>query len=163
MTKNLILCKIHDMSDRYSMIAPEITTQNIGEIGETFASNFLLRNGFRIVCSNFKVPIGRNIKGVAVSGEIDLIAIDDETLVFVEVKTRSDDSFAAPEAAVTLRKQRQIIRTAKRYKRIFHTSDILIRYDVISIVLKEKKAPKIEHLRGYFNEAKFQKRYWQDD
>jgi putative endonuclease len=151
------------MSDRYLLIAPEITPQNVGEIGETFASDFLLRSGFRIICSNFKVPIGRNIKGVSVTGEIDLIAIEDETLVFVEVKTRSTDSLIAPEAAVTLRKQRQIIRTAKRYKRIFHTSDILIRYDVISIVLKEKKAPKIEHFRGFFNEAKFQKRYWQDD
>jgi putative endonuclease len=141
----------------------ENSVRIVGEVGEDFAAKFLERRGFLIVCKNFKVPIGRNSKDVSISGEIDLVAIDEETLVFVEVKTRTSDSFATPETAVNLRKQRQIIRTAKRYRRIFHTDDVLFRYDVISIVLNEKKAPKIEHFRGFFTEEKFKKTYWHSD
>ena len=146
-----------------SIIKEKSETRKLGERGEIIATEFLLRHKFRIVCANFKVPIGRNRLGVAVTGEIDLVAIDDETLVFVEVKTRSSDSFATPETAVDLRKQRQIIRTAKRYRKIFHINNIKFRYDVISIVVRENKAPNIEHFKGFFNEEKFQKRDWQDD
>ncbi len=151
------------MENLISLLNDKNSTQKVGEIGETFAANYLSKRGLRIICANFKVPIGRNSKDVSVSGEIDLIAIDSETLVFIEVKTRTSDSFATPETAVNLRKQRQIIRTAKRYRQIFHTKEIAIRYDVISIVLNEKKAPKIEHLKGFFTEEKFKKTYWQTD
>jgi putative endonuclease len=146
-----------------SILKEKSETRKLGERGESLAAEFLLRHNYRIVCANFKVPIGRNRRGVAVTGEIDLIAIHDETLVFIEVKTRSSDSFATPETAVDLRKQRQIIRTAKRYRKIFHINNIKFRYDVISIVLRDKKAPQIEHFKAFFNEEKFQKRDWQDD
>jgi putative endonuclease len=141
----------------------ENSTQLVGNIGEDFAAKFVERIGFEIVCKNFKVAIGRNSKDVAITGEIDIVAIDEEVLVFIEVKTRSSDSFATPETAVNLRKQRQIIRTAKRYRRIFHINAIAIRYDVISIILNEKKAPKIEHFQGFFTEEKYQKAYWHTD
>ena len=146
-----------------SIIKEKSETRKLGERGEIIAAEFLLRRNFRIVCANFKVPIGRNRRGVSVTGEIDLIAIDDETLTFIEVKTRSSDSFAAPETAVDLRKQRQIIRTAKRYRKIFHINNVKFRYDVISIVLRENKAPHVEHFKAFFNEEKFSKRDWQDD
>jgi putative endonuclease len=146
-----------------SILKEKSETRKLGESGEIIATEFLVRHNFRIVCANFKVPIGRNRRGVSVTGEIDLIAIHDETLIFIEVKTRSSDSFATPETAVDLRKQRQIIRTAKRYRKIFHINNIKFRYDVISIVLRDKKAPEIEHFKSYFNEEKFQKRDWSDD
>src|SRR3954469_5122955 len=84
---------------------PASNTAEIGQTGENFAAQFLIRRGLRLVCSNFKVPIGRNIRGASVTGEIDLIALDAGELVFVEVKTRSSDEFASPLSAIDLRKQ----------------------------------------------------------
>ena len=113
--------------------------------------------------ANYKVPIGRNRLGVSVTGEIDLIALDQDILCFVEVKTRSSDAFASPLAAVDLRKQRQIIRTAKVYRKIFRLNNIKFRYDVVSIVLVENSRPKIELFKGFWNEDKFRKKFWTDE
>lgn len=112
--------------------------------------------------ANFKVPVGRNRLGVSVTGEIDLIALDEYILCFVEVKTRSSDEFASPLAAVTLRKQRQIIRTAKIYRKIFRLQAVKFRYDVVSIVLNGNARPKIELIKGFWSEDKFRKKLWTD-
>src|SRR3982750_188051 len=104
-------------------------TRLLGERGEALAAEFLQENGYRLVVSNFKVPIGRNSRGAEVTGEIDLIALDGETLCFIEVKTRTSNELYQPSAAVTLRKQRQIIRTAKVYRKIFQISRTRHRYD----------------------------------
>lgn len=141
----------------------ESTTSEIGKTGENLAANFLIRRGLRLVCSNFKVPIGRNRRGVAVSGEIDLIALDDEVICFIEVKTRSSDKFAAPLAAVDLRKQRQITRTARIYRKIFGLQNSKFRYDVVSIVLQKEKPPNIEHFKNFWTENKFRKKFWNDE
>lgn len=138
------------------------TTSKLGAKGEQIAQDYLFRRGLRFVCSNFKIPVGRNRKGVLVNGEIDLIAYEDDILCFIEVKTRSSDDFSAPISAVDLRKQRQIIRTAKRYRKTFHLENVKFRYDAIGIVLNDKKAPKIEYFRGFFDEAKFLKNEWSD-
>lgn len=138
------------------------STSEVGAKGEQLAQDYLFRRGFRFVCSNFKIPVGRNRKGVLVSGEIDLIAYEADVLCFIEVKTRSSDDFSSPLSAVDLRKQRQIIRTAKRYRKTFHLEKVKFRYDAIGIVLNDKRAPKIEYFRGFFNEAKFQKGEWLD-
>lgn len=135
----------------------------VGEFGEKAATRFLLRQDFRIVSVNFKVPVGRNSRGVAVTGEIDIIAFDADTLCFIEVKTRTSDKFVAPIAAVNLRKQRQIIRTARVYRKVFNLPNISIRYDVVSIVLNGKKSPNIELFKGFWNESKFKKKFWADD
>ena len=138
-------------------------TSVIGQKGEDLAAQFLIRRGFRLVCSNFKVPIGRNSRGVAVTGEIDLIAFDEDILCFIEVKTRSSDDFASPLAAVDLRKQRQIIRTAKVYRKVFNLHEIRFRYDAISVILREKTRPEIEIFKNFWNEAKFRKKFWNDE
>lgn len=138
------------------------TTSEVGIKGEHLAQNYLVRRGFRLVCSNFKTPVGRNRKGVLVNGEIDLIAYEEDVLCFVEVKTRTSDDFSTPISAVDLRKQRQIIRTAKRYRKIFHLENVKFRYDAVGIVLNDKKAPKIDYFRGFFDEVKFQKNDWSD-
>jgi putative endonuclease len=141
----------------------EKNTSLIGKTGEDLAAQFLVRRGFRLVCANFKVPIGRNRRGVAVTGEIDLIALDGNSLCFIEVKTRSSDEFASPLAAVDLRKQRQITRTAKIYRKIFGLQNMNFRYDVVSIVLNDKKSPKIELFKGFWTESKFRKKSWNDE
>lgn len=138
-------------------------TSLIGQRGEDLAAQFLIRRGLRLVCSNFKVPIGRNSRGVSVTGEIDLIAFDEDVLCFIEVKTRSSDEFASPLAAVNLRKQRQIIRTAKVYRKIFGLHEIHFRYDAVSVVLREKARPEIEFVKNFWNEAKFKKKLWFDE
>lgn len=141
----------------------ERSSSEVGQIGEELAAQFLLRNGYRLVTANFKTPIGRNSRDVQVTGEIDLIALEADVLCFVEVKTRTSDLFASPLAAVDLRKQRQIIRTARMYRKIFRLPKMKFRYDVISIVLGKNSKPEIEFIKNYFNETKFRKKYWADD
>jgi putative endonuclease len=141
----------------------EMNSSFIGEYGERLAAEFLQRRGFRLVLSNFKAPVGRNRLGVSVTGEIDLIALDGETICFVEVKTRSSDEFASPLAAVDLRKQRQITRTARVYRKIFNLRAAKFRYDVISIVLADKNNPRIELFKNYWTEEKFRKKFWSEE
>lgn len=151
------------MSEILKLDYEEHSSARVGQIGEDLAARFLIRRKMRLVCSNFKVPIGRNIRGAAVTGEIDLIALDEDCLCFVEVKTRSSDEFAAPLAAVDVRKQRQITRTARIYRKIFNLQNIKFRYDVVSIVLNDQDKPKIEHFKNFWTEAKFRKKSWSDE
>jgi putative endonuclease len=148
---------------------PQVTedpARVLGRRGEALAALFLEKAGWRMVAANFRIPIGRNMRGATVNAEIDLIALDPlpdgETLCFIEVKTRSSDDFAAPEEAVNLRKQRQIIRAAKKYRRIFRLNNVNFRYDVISIVLHQKSPPRIDHFKSFWTEEKFRKNHWSD-
>ena len=133
---------------------------NLGERGEALAADFLVKNGYRLVVSNFKVPVGRNSKGVQVTGEIDIIALDGETLCFIEVKTRRSDEFTPVITAVDTRKQRQITRTAKVYRRIFGIRGMEYRYDVVTVLMPKHAAPDIELTKGFWNESKFRKQTW---
>lgn len=156
------------MSDLLSIIEKNKRTEaqsknELGERGEILAANFLENVGYRIVMSNFKVPVGRNSKGVQVTGEIDIIALDGDVLCFVEVKTRSSDEFAPLIQAVDARKQRQIIRTAKIYRRHFEIRDIKHRFDVVTVLVAPRKRPVIELSKGFWNESKFRKRRWIND
>lgn len=133
---------------------------SLGERGEALAAEFLVKNGYRLVVANFKVPVGRNSKGVSVTGEIDLIALDDETLCFVEVKTRRSDEFTPVITAVNTRKQRQITRTSKVYRRIFNVREIEYRFDVVTILMPKHADPVIELIKGFWSESKFRKQTW---
>lgn len=139
------------------------TPKDVGEFGEKAAAEFLARKGYQLVMSNFKTPIGRNRKGAQVTGEIDLIALEKTTLCFIEVKTRSSDELVLPISAVDVRKQRQITRTARGYRKTFGLSNQEYRFDVVSIVLKGKKAPKIDLIKGFWDESKFKKKNWSDE
>jgi putative endonuclease len=134
---------------------------SLGERGERMAAEFLVANGYRLVCSNFKVPVGRNSKGVQVTGEIDLVALDGETLCFVEVKTRRSDEFTPVITNVDPRKQRQIIRTAKVYRRIFNVYEMAHRYDVVTVLMPKYAEAAIELAKDFWNESKFQKTRWE--
>jgi putative endonuclease len=137
------------------------TTSAFGERGERLALEYLLKQKYRIVCANYKVPVGRNRRGAIITGEIDLIAYDaDRRLCFIEVKTRRSDEFASPLAAVDLRKQRQIIRAARAYRKMFRLHDTPFRYDVVSVVIEDNAKPKIELFKNYFGEQKFEKKSW---
>ena len=136
----------------------------LGDEGESLAAAFLASRGYRLIISNFKVPVGRNSKGVQVTGEIDIVALDaDDVLCFVEVKTRTSDAFAGPLSAVDLRKQRQITRTSKVYKRVFGLWKTASRFDVVTVVMRPDSEPKIELIRGFWAADKFGKRRWERD
>ncbi|HVG39684.1 MAG TPA: YraN family protein, partial [Pyrinomonadaceae bacterium] len=94
-------------------------------------------------------------RGAIVLAEIDLIAYEWATLCFIEVKTRSSDYFAAPEANVDLRKQRQITRAARVYRRVFGLTNAAYRYDVVSVVYEAPQGPRVELLRHFWTEDKF--------
>jgi len=145
-------------------LSPVSETARVGHLGEDLACQFLMKNRCRLVVANFKVPIGRNSRGAQVTGEIDIIALDaEDVLCFVEVKTRTSDAFAAPVAAVDLRKQRQITRTARMYRKIFNLNSVKYRFDVVSIVLGKEGKPKIEWYKHFWNETKFKKKSWAND
>ena len=166
---------------------PTTKSLDLGRKGEEIAAAYLQQLGFQIVVANLSVPVGRNRNDAIVNAEIDLVAYEGSMLCFVEVKTRTSDWFAPPTANVDLRKQRQIIRAARVYRRIFGLTDERYRYDVVSIVLPvdpttdragspdEEAANRstqparaglqIELLRGYWTEEKFRQRrqyqsYW---
>ena len=138
-------------------------TSETGHRGEYLASQFLESNGYRLILSNFKVPIGRNSRGAAVTGEIDIVALDGETLCFIEVKTKASADFSPPAATVNTRKQRQITRAARVYRRIFGLAEMPYRYDVVSVILPRNAEPNIEVAKSFWSESKFRKKKWTGD
>ena len=101
----------------------------LGRRGERAAERYLRRNGYRIVARNFR----------AAGAEIDLVAIDGETLVFVEVKTRSSRAAGAPEEAVDERKQKQMRRAAEAFARRYRADEIEMRFDIIAVDASGKR------------------------
>jgi putative endonuclease len=129
----------------------------LGARGESLAKRYLRKQHYRIVVTNLKIRLGRGITGQPITGEIDIVAYDGKTLCFVEVKTRTSDEIA-PEANVTLGKQRQIIRTARRYRQMLKLTSEPCRYDVVTVVMTDPKRSVIELKRGYFTEEILRKR-----
>jgi putative endonuclease len=144
----------------------------LGRRGERLAAEYLERLGFALVAANFQLPVGRNLRGALVEAEIDLIAYEGSTLCFIEVKTRASDWFAPPEANVDLRKQRQIARAARVYRRMFNLLGAPYRYDVVSVLLPPAdeqgnetttpRRPSLTLLRNFWTDEKFRKRRWAD-
>ena len=142
-------------------------TLELGRRGEELAAAYLLKLGYRLVAANFSLPVGRNRVGTLINVEIDLVAYEGKTLCFVEVKTRASDWFAPPQANVDKRKQRQIARAARAYRRMFDLVNEPYRYDVVTVVLPSeedrhagKPAFEVELLRNYWTEESLKKRVW---
>jgi putative endonuclease len=117
--------------------------RTLGERGEAIAAAYLQGQRFTIIERNFRC------KG----GEVDIIAREGKTLVFVEVKTRRTLSFGPPQMALTPFKQRQISKAALTWlakKKQFGAS---ARFDVIAIVAPDHQVPQIEHFRNAFDLA----------
>jgi putative endonuclease len=111
-----------------------------GHEGEEEACKHLASLGYRIVKRNFSY--GK-------VGEIDIVAYDGETLVFVEVKARMSFAHGAPEAAIDRRKQAQLKRVAKFYYYVHGLSDVVCRFDVIAIEMWNRKVD-IRHHKNAF-------------
>jgi putative endonuclease len=114
----------------------------LGQSGEQLARKFLQQQGYKIKETNFKVPLG----------EIDIIAEHKGDLVFIEVKTRSGLGFGTPAEAVTLRKQRQIIRVAQYYLALKKGFDLPARFDVVAVLLGKDQKVVIEVIENAFEQ-----------
>lgn len=109
--------------------------KKIGNIGEASAVNFLKNKGYKILELNYTNKIG----------EIDIIANDNGTLVFVEVKSRTSDKFGLGREAVDYRKQYKIRQTATGYLKFKRLLDTSCRFDVVEIT-----GDIIEHIENAF-------------
>ncbi len=112
----------------------------LGRSGEEAAVGYLKKKKFRIVERGFRFH----------RGEIDIVAYDKETLVFVEVKTRHSGDFGSPEEAVTPTKQAQLRRLAEAYLALKNLGSIACRFDVLSVKTDEKGGYKVHHFRDAF-------------
>ena len=99
----------------------------LGAWGEERACELLKKNGLKIVERNYRCP----------SGEVDIIARDRKTLVFVEVKTRASEDYGEPSRAVDRAKQRHIPRTALYYIARHNWEDKPVRFDVVEVLPDE--------------------------
>ena len=102
----------------------------MGRQGEAVASKFLSSVGFKVLFRNFTPRHG---------GQIDLICRDGETLVFVEVKTRSSEEFGRPAEAVSLDQQRRISRGALEWLRMLNNPKLLFRFDIVEVLAEERR------------------------
>ena len=97
--------------------------QQLGTQGEQAAERYLRRQRYAIIVRNYRCR----------AGEVDLIALDQRTVVFVEVKTRTHEGFGSPLEAVNRRKQRQIRRAALYYLTANRLQDRHARFDVVGV------------------------------
>ena len=112
-----------------------------GARGEKLACRFLRHNGYKILYRNFK---GRS------GGEIDVVCRDNDTLVFVEVKTRTREDFGRPVAAVDRQKQKRISRGGLAWLRMLDNPDILFRFDVVEVIVADDAKPRLELIKNAF-------------
>ena len=112
---------------------------SLGKKGEDLAIAQLRALRYKIIERNFKCALG----------EIDIIAQEKDTLVFVEVKTRRTEDFGGPAAAVNQRKQRQLSRVALTYLNQKKLAEMPARFDVVAVELIPP-APRIEVIRNAF-------------
>ena len=113
----------------------------IGSEGERAAAEFLEARGYRILERNYRTRLG----------EIDLVAEEGRTLVFVEVKVRRNDRFGGPAAAITSAKQARIARLAQQYVISRRLGERPCRFDVVLIWGDDPKTRRIELLPGAFD------------
>ncbi len=111
-----------------------------GAVGEVAAKRHLQRQGLKFLTANFR----------STRGEIDLIFREDGCLVFVEVKTRSSESWARPAAAVNARKKRLLTLTALDYLRLLRHPEVAIRFDVVEVLLRDGVVAEVRHLPNTF-------------
>ncbi len=111
----------------------------LGQKGEDIAVGFLERAGYKVLDRNFRC---RN-------GEIDIIALDGKSIVFVEVKTRNKENFGPPKLAVNWRKQKQLVRVALTYLKQKRLMDRPARFDVVGIIIRGDKE-EIELVKDAF-------------
>ena len=117
-----------------NLFTPETPRDAMGDRGENLAARYLRNRGYKIIARNFRSEVG----------EIDIVARDGRTIVFVEVKTRSYDD-PAPEDQVNEAKQHQITKAARYYLGRYGNVQPAARFDVVAVVWPNNRDPLIRH------------------
>ena len=115
-----------------------IFRKKIGAMGEENAQSYLIGCGYRILDSNVHT----------LYGEIDIIALHDETLVFVEVKTRRTGTHGHPLDTITVRKKRAMVKSALVYIKKRKFFNMNYRFDVVAIQTHSERKPVIEIIQN---------------
>jgi putative endonuclease len=110
-----------------------------GKIGEDLAVKFLSRKGYKILKRNYRYG----------HGEIDIIAMDKDVLIFVEVRMKFSDKFGSPEDSVTIKKREQLKKIASAFIQMNEVNFSECRFDVIGITFKDGKF-NINHIENAF-------------
>jgi putative endonuclease len=113
---------------------------SLGRMGEDVAAKILKEAGYRIIERNYRCR----------GGEVDIVALDGKTVVFVEVKTRSSEEYGPPQLAVDGRKQRQLTRAAMTYLKEKRLLTWSARFDVVGIVVRGN-SHDVEHIKNAFD------------
>jgi putative endonuclease len=115
---------------------------SLGKQGEDAAAKFLRRQGFRILARSVDSPLG----------ELDIVAVDGRTVVFVEVKTRRSSDAGHPTEAVDSRKEQRMTQAALAYLKANRLLNYAARFDVVAITWPEDaRQPTIEHYKNAFS------------
>jgi putative endonuclease len=115
-------------------------SESLGRRGENVAARFLRNQGYKIIQRNYACPVG----------EVDIVAKEGRTLVFVEVKTRADDD-PSPETQVNAVKQQQLTKAATVYLARYGQPQPPARFDVVAVVWPEGESPRIRHTTNAFD------------
>lgn len=113
--------------------------QILGKSGEATAVRYLKKNRYKILEVNYRNRLG----------EIDVIAEDNGTIAFIEVKTRTGEAFGSPKGAVTKKKQRNISMVALSWLKSKKKTGVKARFDVVSII-SNKKLLTVELIKNAF-------------
>lgn len=114
-----------------------------GKRGEAAAIIFLKKRGYSILDTNYRCR----------SGEIDIVARDKDTIVFVEVKTRTSIEFGLPEESLSFRKEAHLTKVALTYLAHRHIKGASCRFDVVSVLMKREDIQSIRLTKDAFPSA----------
>ena len=112
-----------------------------GQLGELAAKKHLKKLGLKFLLANYS----------SLRGEVDLIFRDRDCLVFIEVKTRSSESWTRPAASVNQEKRRRLSRAALDYLRLLKNPPAKFRFDVVEVLLEDGEVHEVRHLPNTFN------------
>jgi len=139
-----LLYRIADAARGRHRARTATTEQAHGRRGEDLAHRYLRRRGLTVVARNYRSRSG--------SGELDIVAWERDTLVFVEVKSRASADFGSPDRAVGLQKERDLRRAAGDYLRRSGTPWEQARFDLLNVILNEP--PEIEWIKDAFGTSR---------
>lgn len=118
-----------------------IRKKSLGDRGEEAAARFLKRQGYYVLARGLDSPLG----------ELDIVAVDGRTVVFVEVKTRRSDAAGQPEEAIDQLKQQRMTQAALAYLKSKRLLGYASRFDVVAVTWPaDAKRPSIEHFKNAF-------------
>lgn len=109
-----------------------------GKYGEDLAARFLEKHGYKIIERNFRIR----------GGEIDIVALEKNTLVIVEVKTRTSHRFGLPEESITLHKLKFLEKAAKFLRNARRNLPLAERIDVVTVDFTDSDEPKIDLIKN---------------